>query len=105
MQGLPPALSAPPVPPLAQAPDMFQGIFQMPATTIVANPVASIQSAGLSLDTGLKLVVGQQRPVPTASELPQSLQLFSQPQPALTTIRPLLEEGKNEEGKKQAEKG
>ncbi|XP_065058188.1 RNA-binding protein 27-like [Rhopilema esculentum] len=104
MQGLPPALSAPPVPPLAQVPDMFPGIFQMPATTIVANPVASIQSAGLSLDTGLKLVVGQQRPVPTASELPQSLQLFSQPQPALTTIRPLLEEGKNEEGKKQADK-
>ena len=89
-----------PVPP--QIPELFGGVFP---SSMIANPVASMPANTLSLDTGLTLVSGQQRPLPSVAELPQSLPLLAQPQPALTTIQPVLEEEKKELQKDSAEKG
>ena len=100
--GVPTIPTAPPQ--VAPLPEIYPGIFPMSATSIIpANPVVSIPSGALSLDTGLTLVGGQQRPLPTVAELPQKVPMLAQPhpalaaiQPALTAIQPVVEEEKNE---------
>ena len=104
IQGIgPPALpyiqSSQPVP---QIPELFGGVYP---SSMIVNPVASIAANTLSLDTGLTLVSGQQRPLPTVAEVPVSLPVFAQPQPALRTIQPIVEEDRNDSKKDSSENG
>ena len=84
-------LVQPPPQPVPQIPELFGGVFP---SSMIGNPVASVAANTLSLDTGLTLVSGQQRPLPSVAEIPDSLPIFAQPQPALTTIQPTLNEKK-----------
>jgi len=97
----PPALPlVPPSQPVPPIPELFGGVFP---SSMIVNPVPSIAANTLSLDTALTLVSGQQRPLPSVAEMPESLPVFAQPQPALTTIQPIVEEGKKSSKKESAE--
>lgn len=92
-QPLPIVQQSPPVPP---GQEMFGGIF---ASSMIVNPVASIPTNSLSQDAGLTLVSGLQRSLPSVAELPHTVPLFAQPQPALTTIQTVVEERSKESRK------
>lgn len=99
-------LAAPPLPMIQppqsvpQIPELFGGVFP---SSMIANPVASLPANTLTLDTGLTLVSGQQRPLPSVAELQHGIPVFNQPQPALRTIQP-MEAEKREQRKDAAEK-
>ncbi len=89
-------------------PDFIPNIHPMSVPNIIANHAAPVApSLGLTLNTGLTLVPGQQRPVPTPTEIPVKIPILAQPQPALAEIKPAVEEVKElvEDNKAKEDKG